>query len=279
MESRTGSMSHSGSGEADWTQSGYAPPNSPSANNNVATTNNNNNNRPNSSNSNNNISKSSNRLYRTAANRSLSVTREIAALDFLSNIPLEAEGKIVREGFHQLGRLRKEESKTEDDSASDGETSFGVPTSVQGKWWGKWIKSTRDYNDGSSLWSMSDPSTLQSPTKAVEDRDDAQLERPGADDRGMAAAEGTTSKTSVWQAYAPGRRLEGDDAIRVKIPVTTTTLTKQRSIARQAALREWEINLSNGFVNHEHKLGEKSVPTPLSNGRLFFSAAGAYPVR
>eukprot|EP00977_Amphora_coffeiformis_P009789 scaffold2252_cov150-Amphora_coffeaeformis.AAC.4 len=225
-----------------------------------------------SDNNNNNATKSSTqarRLYRTAANKSLSVTREIAALDFLVGIPLEAEGKIVREGWIQERRLQREESKTEDSEANDDGSYLGAPTSLQGKWWEKWIKPSND-----TSWSQNDPTRLG---KSVEDRDNAELERPEAVDRGD--THGTTSRASasasVWQAYAPGRRLEGDDAICVKIPVTTKTLTKQRSIARQAALREWESQTAHGIVDDND--GKMNRP-PLADGRLFFSAAGAYPV-
>ena len=221
---------------------------------------------------NNNATKSSTqarRLYRTAANKSLSVTREIAALDFLVGIPLEAEGKIVREGWVQERRLQKEESKTDDSEASDGGSSLGAPTSLQGKWWEKWIKASND-----TSWSQNDPTRTG---KAMVDRDNAELERPEAVDRGTVndTTSRTSAKTSVWQAYAPGRRLEGDDAVCVQIPVTTKTLTKQKSIARQAALREWESQTAHGIVDDN---GGKMNRPPLADGRLFFSAAGAYPV-
>lgn len=210
------------------------------------------------------------RLYRTATNKSLSVTREIAALDFLVGIPLEAEGKIVREGWVQERRLQREESKTDDSDASEtGVSSLIEPTSLQGKWWEKWIKASND-----NSWSQTD---LIRNGKVVKDRDNAELERPEAVDRGTTVTDATSrasTKTSVWQAYAPGRRLEGDDAIRVQIPVTTKTLTKQRSIARQAALREWESQMTNGITNGT----DGKTPCPIADGRLFFSAAGAYPV-
>lgn len=210
------------------------------------------------------------RLYRTAANKSLSVTREIAALDFLVGIPLETEGKIVRDGWVQERRLQKEESKTDNSDASDDGDFHGAPTSLQGKWWEKWIKASND-----TSWSQNDPAKT---SQSMQDRDNAELERPEAVDRGKPndTTSRASAKTSVWQAYAPGRRLEGDDAIRVQIPVTTKTLTKQRSIARQAALREWESQTAHGIVDESG--GGKTNRPPLADGRLFFSAAGAYPV-
>jgi hypothetical protein len=203
------------------------------------------------------------RLYRTAANESLSVTREIAALDFLVGIPLEAEGKIVREGWVHEQQILKEESKTADSEEESNTSTLEAPTSLQGKWWEKWIKSSNDPS-----WSQSDPLRAGKP---VGDRDDAHLERPEAVDRQGVGTGHSANKTSVWQAYAPGRRLEGDDAYRIKIPLTTKTLTKQKSIARQAALREWESQTAHGLV-------EGQDGPPLLDGRIFFSAAGAYPV-
>ena len=237
------------------------------SNNNSSSSNNNNNNNSNATRSSSNQAR---RLYRTAANKSLSVTREIAALDFLVGIPLEAEGKIVREGWIQEQRLQREESKMDDSDASDDGTSLNAPSGLQGKWWEKWIKASND-----TSWSQNDPFRTG---RAVDDRDNAELERPGAIDRGTphgGTSNRASANASVWQAYAPGRRLEGDDAICVKIPVTTKTLTKQRSIARQAALREWESQTAHGIVDDN---GGKMNRPPLADGRLFFSAAGAYPV-
>ena len=194
------------------------------------------------------------RLY-TAANKSLSVARELAALDFLVGIPLEAEGEIVREGWQKERRIEKE-VKTDDSDISEQGFPEDTLTSLQGKWWEKWIKDDPAHSSPDQ-------------SKAMADRDNAELERPEAGDRHV---DTKATSASVWQAYAPGRRLEGDDAILVRIPVTTKTLTKQRTIARVAALREWESQTASGIAD-----GTRNNP-PLADGRLFFSAAGAYPV-
>jgi hypothetical protein len=190
------------------------------------------------------------------------VARELAALDFLVGIPLEAEGRIVREGFLKERQIEKEEVKTDDDSdVSRSGLAYDTPTNLQGKWWDKWIKTAP--NNEQLL-------AIDKVNPVNDDRDNAELERPEAGHRHN-TAEKTTS-TSVWQAYAPGRRLEGDQAIKIQIPVTTKTLTMQRSIARQAALREWESQTASGICD-----GKKTNP-PLADGRLFFSAGFAYPV-
>ena len=72
------------------------------------------------------------RLY-TAANKSLSVARELAALDFLVGIPLEAEGEIVREGWQKERRIEKE-VKTDDSDISEQGFPEDTLTSLQGKW-------------------------------------------------------------------------------------------------------------------------------------------------
>jgi Cyclin, N-terminal domain len=68
-----------------------------------------------------------------------------------------------------------------------------------------------------------------------------------------------------------GRRLEGEVAVRIQIPLTHppgVRLTKQTSIARQAALREWEVATAWGT----------SQQPPLLDGRLFWSANSSYPI-
>jgi len=62
-----------------------------------------------------------------------------------------------------------------------------------------------------------------------------------------------------------GRRLEGDTAIKVQIPQSgESKSTRQRFIARQAQIREWECQVVAQDI--------------LGRGRIFFSARDAYPV-
>jgi hypothetical protein len=62
-----------------------------------------------------------------------------------------------------------------------------------------------------------------------------------------------------------GRRLDGDAAVKVQIPLAADSKsTRQRSIARQAQIREWELQVTQ----QQQILG----------GRVFFSAKDNYPV-
>lgn len=137
------------------------------------------------------------------------VTRDIAALDFLLNIPMASQVEIVRTGWERQGQ----------------------PTAT-GKWWEGYTTTTATNG------------TSKEPEAAA-----VLLEGPAA--------------TTV--APSGGRRLEGDAAVKVQIPLTATSKsTRQRYIARQAQIREWELQVAQ----------EQDV----LSGRVFFSAKDNYPV-
>ena len=64
-------------------------------------------------------------------------------------------------------------------------------------------------------------------------------------------------------------------SISISSSSTTTLLTKQTSIARQAALREWEIATAFGTRPTNATMGQQP---PMLEGRLFFSANSSYPI-
>ncbi|GKY92595.1 hypothetical protein MPSEU_000229600 [Mayamaea pseudoterrestris] len=239
------------------------------------------------------------RLYRVAENKW--VTRDIAALDFLLNIPLQAEAKIVRDGYLQQTKQQEEyESTSSSDEnnhrSSDHrilarsrskqehnrQASILKPGDFQGKWWEKWITGSllqrhgRHYNNNPSNSSHHNSSETSIQQHLL--------------------LEGPTRRDKIQPSsltYTPGRRLEGDDAIRISVPVTTSSLTKQRTIARMAALREWEKQTahggtvkttvaSSGAVSktpaNTSSSSVRDYQPPLLDGRLFFSASGSYPV-
>lgn len=152
-----------------------------------------------------------NRQYRIASNKF--VARDLAALDFMLNIPLASEQESVTQGYSTW--QRRHEYSEED----------VLNIAPKGQWWEKWVK-RRDHMDDNTLEPLEQPS------------------------------------------QQPGRRLDGLDPVKVQIPLTTATRTKQRSIARQAALREWELETAHGLGSRQAML----------DGRLFFSAKGAYPM-
>jgi hypothetical protein len=153
-------------------------------------------------------------------------------------------------------------------------TTGAALSTAKGTWWEKWVRSETIRNSGfplgvsvsnsNSVW----PQTASSgggKTKNVA-TDAAVLEQPTRADSSLLLKVTTTTPTSSSQlhpantsasnlawSYAPGRRLEGDEAIRIHIPLTfDNTITKQRSIARQAALREWELQTAHGLVRSNH---------------------------
>lgn len=110
-----------------------------------------------------------------------------------------------------------------------------------GKWWEKFIR--------------------QAPASVLRKPGDNVLEQPDSQ-----AIDNTHDRTVA----TGGRRLDGDKAIKVTIPRTGFTRTRQRSIARQAAIREWELQVAHGLQ------GEKS--DGLLDGRVFFSSKENYPI-
>ena len=222
------------------------------------------------------------KVYRKDGNKW--VTREIAVLDFLLGIPLAAEEAIVQQGWalqqkvelEQRGRRHEDEYDLyihEDTHASiprdvvvTSEAEASKDTTRMGRWW--------------------EQSHNPPPKQNQEHLDESELEQPEPSERVMIQNTGkenapdadngnSNSNRNVVSAYAPGRRLQGDDAVRIQIPLTTKTLTKQKMIARQAALREWELQTSHG-LNHNKK--NVLQHPPLLDGRLFFSASGSYPM-
>jgi hypothetical protein len=106
---------------------------------------------------------------------------------------------------------------------------------AQGTWWDQWITAQQQQQQQTAVRTAPSDAFLEQPPDII---------RPA------------------------GRRLEGDVAIRIQIPLTHQVLTKQTSIARQAALREWEVQTA---------WGTRQQP-PMLDGRLFCSANSSYPI-
>jgi hypothetical protein len=202
-------------------------------------------------------SSSAKRIYRTAGDKW--VARDIAALDFMLGIPLQAEAEIVHSGWllqqqHESvdgggGKSNTDHSQKE----YKREEEFLEPPSMStGRWWEKWVNAGELAVQGQQIAAEA-----------------AELERPNRTEKGAIGSTPNKNRGVVVPAYAPGRRLEGDEAVRIQIPLTTDTVTRQKYIARQAALREWELGTAHG-LNSNHP--------PMLDGRVFFSAAGSYPV-
>lgn len=100
---------------------------------------------------------------------------------------------------------------------------------------------------------------------------------------------------------APGRRLEGRPATVIKLPTVSSNsalapLTRQKAVARNAAIREWEIRVAHG-IGHKSNSNSNLVNATaksqqpyhnnnnnnpsgqgLLDGRIFFSAQKSYPI-
>jgi hypothetical protein len=244
---------------------------------------------------------SSSRLRVYKSNNKAWVTREIAALDFLLGIPLQSERNIVHHGWRQQQGLDLLEQDEGSENSSREETKAEIlepPTALpisertaetsnfqsgptpQGRWWEKWIS-----NPNQKTAELSNRRGLDGNVEEEE------LEQPTMTDRSRTADFGGRAKPhhhhhsqqhQVVPAYAPGRRLDGDEAFQIQIPLKVDTITRQRSIARLAATREWEVSVAHGIGKKgTSATGQNdSHPNhpPMLDGRLFFSASSGYPI-
>jgi len=89
----------------------------------------------------------------------------------------------------------------------------------------------------------------------------------------------TSGLNHAPQRVAPGRRLDGRDAVTITIPREIFGLeskTRQRTVARQAAVREWEFQVAHGIGNNKNSASNNN--RGLLDGRAFFSQKGSYPI-
>jgi hypothetical protein len=200
------------------------------------------------------------RIYRLADNKW--VTRDIAALDFLLGIPLQREAEIVNNGW---SLLKKQQYGGEGDSKDFSDVGAFLARNVpqQQRWWEKWIRQTQGGAHPSAA--------AMNPVTASE-----MLERPTQEEKGGGTmlnrnSNPLTASKNLLNYAPPGRRLEGDRATLIRVPVTTRELaTKQKSVARAAELREWEMRTAHGLTTPSQ--------APLLDGRIFFSSGGGYPM-
>jgi len=235
--------------------------------------------------------------------RSKWVNREIAALEFLLGIPLEAEQDIVRKGWMQQqgivedidGKPLEEDEIKEDileppvPHVFSGSRSTQLSThSHQGRWWEKWIT-----NHPRGPQGVGD---MNSRRRQIEDEELEQPDELRATAGSLINPDNNTSSENphdeqpvvVHVVHAPGRRLQGYEPTKISIPIrdeATTVITRQKSIAQISYMREWEIRVAHGIGNTPNENPIKApVPShmqvrpPMLDGRLFFSAGESYPI-
>jgi len=257
-------------------------------------------------------------------------TREIAALDFLMNVPLSAEKDIVRAGLsggrwhrHNSNNKHKQQPLLEEeeikswggtiamnnkslstfDVARNSEDEIGrvsdVATELSSihspyqstaavpdqRWWDRLVRNDKRFFSAANQ---------QARRREQLELEEKELERPTESpslvmmgtaanlNRGDAiTSDGndiTSTPTSTATTGVPGRRLDGIDAITVTLPEEFRVRPAPlRTVARKAAVREWEIRVAYGQGRESHS----NTATPrnaLLDGRCFFSTKKSYPI-
>ncbi len=260
--------------------------------------------------------------HHTTSESFLWATREIAALDFLMNIPLKAEMEIVRAGLSgerwQRKHSKNDLAPTKDvliSSASQYETqhedeenithtsSFDANRSsyfesdtntatsgfasalsstehrshtaggAGGRWWDKLILKDKRFFSAANQ---------QMQRRIESEMEEKELERPTESpslammtdehDRSN-TAKGHAPRTDARGGGVPGRRLDGRDAPAVSIP-KEFRCRPPKTVARQAAIREWEIKVAWHGISGE----QNNSSNALLDARVFCSARKSYPV-
>lgn len=268
-------------------------------------------------------------------------TREIAALDFLLGIPLEAEREIVRKGFLEAEQQQQEQillngttststihsnHKNNGDgifhihpmnnSISNELNKFSLPSSHHGttststsEWWGTIIDSDRVLSDNISKkrkklqeqLKLTDVLEAPSTDPPLQDKDahivKTELSHPitiGPIAHTVTGATTTNNNNNGTRypptapssnvkmggaSLVPGRRLDGNEAQIVQIPLEaggTEVNTRYRTVARRAAVREWEKEMVKHKKHGNSSTGNSS--SSILDGRMFLSSMSSYPV-
>mmetsp|Transcript_20087 Transcript_20087/g.47121 ORF Transcript_20087/g.47121 Transcript_20087/m.47121 type:complete len:964 (+) Transcript_20087:1-2892(+) len=258
-------------------------------------------------------------------------------------IPMAREGSIVHEGWTRqhkqsqdqyqesrssllmdMGNVNEGNSGGNERKEEDGALPLIAPSLLplegsnhgpdpalarQGRWWEKWI-----YAPGvATQQQQHQPKNINMPRDSqIED-----LEEPDQPQSSQQQPQPTTPQRQQQQQqrtlptaatiYAPGRRLEGDSATKVQIPLANTLQnnkggpgfggidsshhdlvslqrTKHQSIARLAISREWEFRVAHGL---NHRPSREQVPNQhrqqhhnpaMLDGRMYMSAKESYPM-
>lgn len=172
-------------------------------------------------------------------------TREIAALDFLLGIPLEAEQEIVLNGIEE----DRKNLTPRGDNGGWWETITGKDSRLEDER----IKQREQLELEMDL--LERPDDMDAPVTQT-----ATASRPSSANRASAESKPISS-------FIPGRKLDGHEATRINIPreaAETELKTTFRTVARRAAEKEWER--------------KSCTNTGLLDGRIFFSQDSGYPI-
>ena len=322
----------------------YSPPPSPKD-----ITNNNNNGAINSTTSKRRIYRSFTQQNNLVPTQTKWATREIAALDFLLNIPLQEEREIIRSGLEgrpyrnprNIKQLQKFENSntpltntpaitpnhstvdlTALSRASELEDVAILPVNEEepivnkgaqkdgARWWDKIMLKEKSYIMENQQ---------QESLKAQLELEEKELELPNSK---LDKSTNLTSQKSPLRSslsshqdpqqqltttpiqVAPGRKIGGRQATIIKFPSPPPFTTRQKAVARNATIREWERSVIHGIKdvafhpNTSKKTTTASSPLTqnsnsvmnnvekyqgtsdqgLLDGRIFFSAKSSYPI-
>ena len=200
-------------------------------------------------------------MYRKSGESSWA-TREIAALDFLLGIPLEAEREIVHNGL-DAGR----DKTIFQGQACCSNDEDGTTEIARGGWWDSMIEKDSKVEDER----IKQLKQLELETGVLERPDDMDMDATvvqSAPATRPSSASASHSKESTRIAnFIPGIRLDGHEATRIRVPceaAETELKTTFRTVARRAAEKEWEISTRK--------------KTGILDGRIFFSHSSSYPI-
>ena len=205
-------------------------------------------------------------MYRKQGDSSWA-TREIAALNFLLNIPLEAEREIVLAGLaaERVGdNLELEHSHSGEDTK--GPISRGI-NAGKGGWWDSIAKSDSRF-DSVEDERLKKKKQLELETGVLERPDDIDASVSQHDTQNNFSNAPRRKSDAPNANFIPGRRLDGTEATHVHIPreaAETELKTRHRTVARKAAEKEWEMDMIR-------------KGSGLLDGRIFFSNMSSYPV-
>jgi hypothetical protein len=276
------------------------------------------------------------------------VTREIAALEFLQmGIPMAREGSIVHEGWmrqHQrseqyqyqdrshgldqskeFGKKHKESAERNERKEEEEEDTI-IPISPsllpleryhnspdpalakQGRWWEKWIVGQASQQQQQQHRTKGVNVSRDSQIEDLEEPDEPQQQQQQSPQQHQHQQHPTQLPTAAT-IYAPGRRLEGDVATKVQIPLAngpglggigssqnrqrqnsdfvSLQLTKHQSIARMAISKEWELRVAHGLEQRHHNNNNHASQQQqqhrhhnpaMLDGRMYMSAKESYPM-
>ena len=183
----------------------------------------------------------------------------------------------------------------------------------QGRWWEKWIYASgaatqqqqQQQQKNVNIPRDSRIEDLEEPDEPQSSQQQQQQPQPTTPQRQQQQRTLPTAAT----IYAPGRRLEGDSATKVQIPLANALQnnqggpgfggidsshhdlvslqrTKHQSIARMAISREWEFRVAHG-LNHHDRPSREQPPNQhrqqhhnpaMLDGRMYMSAKESYPM-